>query len=61
MTQCPYDGMCPHLVRLREDFERAEDVKNKEMELIVKSLSEVRKTLFIIIGILVAELGVTIL
>lgn len=61
MSQCPYDGMCPHLAQLRTEFERDADLKNKEMELIVKSLSEVRKTLFIIIGILVAELGVTIL
>lgn len=61
MSACPYDGTCPHVSQLRSEFNRYEEHANDEFAFVRKTLGDMRKTLYIIAGILIAELGVTII
>lgn len=61
MTSCPYDGKCPHVDCLRQEMTRQNEEQKEAVLAIVKAISEMRKTLYIIVGILFAELGVMIL
>mgnify|MGYP007099013164 CR=1 FL=1 len=58
---CPYRGECPHLSCLREEMRRQEDDTREDMRELAKTMSDMRKTLYLIAGVLMAELGVMIL
>lgn len=58
---CPYDDGCPHLKRLEMELHDAEDDTHDEIKSIYKAMDDMRKTLYVIVGILFAELGVMIL
>lgn len=58
---CPYRGECPHLTCLREEMHRQEDDTREDMRELAKTMSDMRKTLYLIAGVLMAELGVMIL
>ena len=58
---CPYSGNCPHISCLRSELVRYEEDTKEDYKDLRKMVSEMRRTLYVIAGILFAELGVMIL
>lgn len=61
MNGCPYDGKCPHVECLRGDLVRYQEETREDYKEVLKNLGEMRKTLYLIAGILSLHLGMWIL
>lgn len=60
--ECPYGSeYCPKVVALESEVHDIEDDLKSDMTTLYTSIDAMKKTLYLICGILFAELGVTIL
>lgn len=60
--ECPYGaGSCPRVINLEQEVHEIEDDLKTDVRGLYEHLDSMKKTLYVIAGILFAELGVTIL
>lgn len=57
---CPFNGQCPHLACIKNELNKVEEETHEDIRDLAKSMNDMRRTLYIIAGILFAELGVMI-
>lgn len=58
---CPYNGTCPHIACIRDELHASEEETHEDIREMARAIGDMRKTLYVIAGILFAELGVLIL
>lgn len=58
---CPYAGVCPHIARIEQEVHEMEDETKGTLKELWQEMNMMRKTLYVIAGILMCELGVTVL
>lgn len=59
---CPYGSdYCPKVIALEDEVHDIEDDMKKDLRELYATLDSVKRTLYVITGILMAELGVTLI
>lgn len=58
---CPYNGRCPHIECIRQELHEAEENTHEDIREMARMIGDMKKTLYLIAGILFAELGVLII